>query len=81
MPLSEARLLQLVKERHERHKKHPGEKGLLHRSSTGWRKGKVSHERRGSMANLLRMETRRERKGHTQEEIEDLVEKVKDLSQ
>ena len=27
------------------------------------------------MANLLRMETRRERKGHTQEEIEDLVDR------
>ena len=80
VPLSEAKLLQLVKERHERHKKHPGEhrsSRLLHRSSTGWRKGGVGHERRGSMSNLLGMESRRVRKGHTQEEIEDLVEKVK----
>ena len=78
VPLSEQKLLQLVKERHEKHKKHPGEHNLLRRSSTFTkRKSGVGHERRGSMSNLLGMESRRERKGHTQEEIEDLVEKVK----
>ena len=82
VPLTETKLLQLVKERQERHKKHASDRHrMLPRSSAGWRKGGGGLDRQSTMSNMLAAAspafTRRDRKGHTQEEIADLVEKVK----
>ncbi len=74
VPLTEEKLLELVKLRKK------GEKKMAERHASRWRKGGGLDGGMGSMTNLIAAandKARRARGDHTQEELADLIEKVK----